>query len=212
MQQRRALSRGRVRRRLPREATPTDGNLTFVAAAGFAVFAAAVLGIVAAWRFRERVAAITVEILTPPIRVIGRLVPGRSLPDRAAIERHVERFGRALGRLAAAPPRRLAVLFALLASAHACSVAALWAAFVAVGFPVSPALLLAVIPTAVLAAVAPVPGGSAGIDVALIALVVSTAGVAAPAASAAVLLYRAVSDWFRLLAGGSVTAALVAFE
>ncbi|MGQ5514679.1 hypothetical protein [Halococcus saccharolyticus] len=48
-------------------------------------------------------------------------------------------------------------------------------------------------------------------SVALIALIVATTTIAAPEIGAAVVLYRAITHWFRTLVGGVVTAMLVGF-
>ena len=84
-------------------------------------------------------------------------------------------------------------------------------AFRAVGESVGLALVLAVVPTAVVAAIAPIPGGAGGTEVALIALLSLTTSVEAATIGAAVVLWRAVTHWLRTLAGGVVTAGLVAF-
>jgi uncharacterized protein (TIRG00374 family) len=153
-----------------------------------------------------------VTVLLRSAGAVERLVPRFEAPDRGAIEGRVERFWRSLRRFGNASPRQAVAVLALLTIAHVVDIAALWVAFRAVGDPVALALLVAVVPTAVVAAIAPVPGGAGGTEIALIALIVALTPLEAATVGAAVVLYRAGTHWLRTLIGGIVTAALVAFS
>ena len=150
-------------------------------------------GVGALWRYRSTATAVLVEGVLRSSRAIARYVPRFDAPDRSAIAGRVEHFWTSLGRLGAATPREAIAVLVLLAIAHAASIAALWVAFRAVGEPVGLALVLAVVPTAVVAAIAPIPGGAGGTEVALIALLSLTTSVEAATISAAVVLWRAVT-------------------
>lgn len=81
-------------------------------------------------------------------------------------------------------------------------VAALLVAFEALGYSVSPAVLLFVIPLANLAGAAPLPGGLGGIDAAFVTLLVPTTGISASAITAAVLIFRGAIYWMPVVIGG----------
>ncbi|AHG01496.1 hypothetical protein HALLA_03645 (plasmid) [Halostagnicola larsenii XH-48] len=81
-------------------------------------------------------------------------------------------------------------------------VAALLVAFEAIGYAVSPAVLLFVIPLANLAGAAPLPGGLGGIDAAFVTLLVPTTGIGASAITAAVLIFRGAIYWMPVVIGG----------
>nr|WP_267491385.1 lysylphosphatidylglycerol synthase domain-containing protein [Halapricum desulfuricans] len=55
----------------------------------------------------------------------------------------------------------------------------------------------------------PLPGGLGGVETAFILRVVSTTGIATTTATAAVVIYRGVTYWLRMLVGGGVAAVLV---
>mgnify|MGYP000353097465 CR=1 FL=1 len=69
--------------------------------------------------------------------------------------------------------------------------------------------MLVVLPVASIAGVFPLPGGLGGVETAFILLLVSTTGVATTTATAAVVIYRGVTYWLPMLAGGGVVAVLV---
>lgn len=81
-------------------------------------------------------------------------------------------------------------------------VAALLVAFEALGYSVSPAVLLFVIPLANLAGAAPLPGGLGGIDAAFVTLLVPTTGINASTITAAVLIFRGAIYWMPVVIGG----------
>lgn len=117
-----------------------------------------------------------------------------------------------LSRLRVASPQQVLTIAVLLAAAHVMNIGGLWIALQSAGAPVAFPVLLAVVPTAAVAAVAPIPSGAGGVSVAFIALLVAATTVGAPAIGAAVVLYRAITHWIRTLVGGVVTAMLVGFS
>jgi len=81
-------------------------------------------------------------------------------------------------------------------------VVALWASLGAVGEPVSFPVLMVVVPLTTVAAIAPLPGGTGGVEFALAGVLVAGPGVSAGGAAAAVLLYRLATYWLGLIAAG----------
>ena len=151
-------------------ATATAGTGTKAAGPDYGLLAATTAGLVllitsgvaALWRYRSTATAVLVEGVLRSSRAIARYVPRFDAPDRSAIAGRVERFWNSLDRLGAATPREATALFVLLAVGHAASIGALWVAFRAVGEPVGLALVLTVVPTAVVAAIGPILGGAGG--------------------------------------------------
>lgn len=192
--------------------TSVRRSVVVLAVVGIGVVVGSLFGIYTAWRYRESVVVATTSVLVSLSRAIGRVLPRVSPPEREAIERRVRRFGRTFYRLSHGTRGQLAAMVALMALAHGLSVVALWLSFVAFGYSISIGVVLAVIPAAVLAAVAPLPGGLGGVEVALVTLLTATTGVTAAVAGAAVVVYRAAAYWPRFLVGGVVAAALVSFS
>lgn len=189
----------------------TDADLGLVAVATVGFLALLGLGLAAVVRFRESVSAASTRVAVPLARAGGRVLPRLSPPPAAAVERRVDRFWASFDRLRGASRGEALAVTALLVFAHVSNIGALWLALASLGAPVAFVVLLAVVPAATVAAVAPVPSGAGGVAVALIALLVAATEVGAPTAGAAVVLYRAVTHWFRTLVGGIVAAALLGF-
>jgi uncharacterized membrane protein YbhN (UPF0104 family) len=64
------------------------------------------------------------------------------------------------------------------------------------------------VPIGAIAGVTPLPGGLGGLDAALIVLLTATTGIAAPIATAAVLIHRGASFWLVTLFGGGAAAVV----
>ncbi len=186
-----------------------DAGLMAVAAATVGLFLFVTAGVVALFRYRRPVTAVGVRVTAATADAVGRRLDGWSPPDRAAIEGRFDRFRTSLERVGDATPRQAVAVSALLGAAHVMNVGALWFALRSFDGPVAFAVLLAVVPAAAVAAIAPVPTGAGGVSIALVGLLVATTAVAGPTAGAAVVLYRSVTHWFRTLVGGVVTAALL---
>lgn len=183
------------------------GALGYADLAALAVVLAG--GVVIGWRYRVRLATWVVTALTPLVRAVWWVLPGRSPPDRSAVERRVERFVGALEQLVG-NPRRLSVVAVLSVVGQCCVSACLWFSLYAVGETAPVAVVLFIRPVARIGSIAPTPGGLAGFEVVLVGVLVAALGVGLPAATAAVLIYRAATYWFPLVLGGGVTASIVA--
>lgn len=131
----------------------------------------------------------------------------RSL-DPESIRRRSSGFNETVHDLARSPST---LLFAVVVSALGWVFALLALAFSlqAIGVMIAPALILLAVPAAGLAGIVPLPGGTGGIEAALIGFLVAIGGLPVPVAVAGTLLYRAVTFWFTLIASGISTATLL---
>ncbi|MFB6170776.1 MAG: YbhN family protein [Haloarculaceae archaeon] len=159
------------------------------------------------WRYRYRVEAGVVQVLTPVVRALGRLLPRRSPTDHDVIRRRIEGFFHAIERIT---NDRAALALALAYSglgwlALGCS---LWLSLYALGYATPFAAVLVVVPVGAIAGITPLPGGLGGVETVLIALLVPTTGVPAAAAGAAVLIHRAATYWLPTALGGGVAATI----
>ncbi|WP_372911744.1 YbhN family protein [Salinigranum sp.] len=184
------------------------GNLRTAALVVTGLSVVVALGLMAAWQSRYRLVGRIAAGLTPLARAGARVVPGVRPSSRAALERRGRRFIAAIDRLAA-DPRRLALVFGLSVAGHLAVASTLWVALAGLGFDVSVAVVLLVIPLAKLAGLAPTPGGFGSAETMLATLLLSTTTVDAPVAGAAVLLYRASAFWLPSLVGGLVAGWFV---
>jgi uncharacterized protein (TIRG00374 family) len=158
------------------------------------------------WRNRYAVERRVVSLLTPVIRGLGRLLPRRTPPDPAVIERRIEGFFHAIERVTG--DRRglaLALGFSLLGWLSLAG--SLWLSLYALGYQVPVAAVLVVVPVGAIAGITPLPGGLGGVETVLIALIVPTTGVTVAAATAAVLVHRTATYWLPTLVGGGAAAA-----
>ncbi|MFB6152574.1 MAG: YbhN family protein [Haloarculaceae archaeon] len=159
------------------------------------------------WRYRFELEAAVVRLLTPGIRAFGRVVPGRRPPTANTVERRIEGFFGAIERVATSRSTLVeAVGFSALG--WLCKCAALWLSLFAFGQVVPFAVVLLVVPMGALAGITPLPGGLGGIEAVLVALLVSTTGIPAGVASAAVLVHRGATYWAPTVVGGGVAFAL----
>ena len=158
-----------------------------------------------AWRYRRAIVEWAAGTLAA---VVGRLRSDRDA--RVDIEDEVrERASRFFDHVerVATSRERLATVLGLSLLGWLFQGAALVAAFAAIGHDVPVYVVLFAIPLGNLAGMAPLPGGLGGIEAAFVALLVPTTGIAAPAVTAAVLIYRGAIYWMPvLIGGGSVTA------
>lgn len=161
---------------------------------------------VAGWRRRRRVARLLAGVVTPLAGAVARVHPRADPPTRAAVAARVEGMFAAVEEVAAAP-RRVALAVGFAACGQFLTAACLWVALDAVGSPAPFALVLGVLPLASVGTLVPSPGGTAGVEAALVGLLVSLAGLALPLVSAAVILYRMATFWVPLPVCGVVAAA-----
>ncbi|HET7324645.1 MAG TPA: lysylphosphatidylglycerol synthase transmembrane domain-containing protein, partial [Halococcus sp.] len=189
--------------------TITFGRRLEYAAAAVIGFAVA-LPIVAylGWHNRYRVERRTVDTLTPLIQRLGEWIPRRSPPDRNVLERRIEGFFTAVERIAT-NPRGLALALAFSAAGWVGLATSLWFSLFALGYTVSPAVVLVAIPAAAMAGITPLPGGLGAVDLVLIALIVAVTGIPEAAAVAAVAIHRGATYVLPTVVGGGTAAMLV---
>jgi uncharacterized protein (TIRG00374 family) len=186
----------------------TFGRNLLAAVAAVVVLALAIpVAVYLGWRYRFELEAAVVRVLTPVIRTVGRLIPRRSPPESAVIERRIEGFFSAIDRVAASR-RTLLVAMGFSTLGWLGLSTSLWLSLYALGYQVPFAATMVVIPIGSIAGATPLPGGLGGIEAAFIALTVSTTGVSAAVASAAVVIHRAATFWLPTLLGGGTAAAL----
>ena len=159
------------------------------------------------WRYRFEVEAVVTRLFTPVIRALSRLVPGRSEPSPDVVGDRIEGFFAAIDRVAASRRTVGAAVGCSLSGWLALSVS-LWLSALALGYAVPFAAVLLVVPVGSIAGITPLPGGLGGIEAAFVVLLVSTTGIPAATASAAVVLHRGATYWLPTFVGGGTAAAL----
>ncbi|WP_323173646.1 lysylphosphatidylglycerol synthase transmembrane domain-containing protein [Natrialba sp. PRR66] len=185
-----------------------DRNLLLASFTVVALLTGFVLALTLGWRFRHRIEAMTLSVVLPMARCIGRTVPRVSAPTREDIKHRVDGFFASIERIAS--NRRLLILAGLFSCAGWLTLAiCLWISLVSIGVTVPFVAMLIVLPVASIAGIFPLPGGIGGVETAFIVLVVSTTGVATTAATAAVVIYRGATYWLPMLVGGSIAAVIV---
>lgn len=178
---------------------------------GVGLFLLGVGLLVGLWRFRDRMGGAAVSAVVAGFAALDRRLPW-AMPDRETVERHAETFVTAAERIVAGSPAQSVALLGLAATAHLLSVLALLLALAALDITVHLGLLFMVIPTAVLAAVAPVPGAGGGVEFALVGLLSATTDHPVAAISAAVLIYRGIGYGLRVGLGGLAAVVLALFR
>lgn len=182
-------------------------NVVF-AAVGVVVLVAVIVGAATlGWRYRERVEAGLVGVVHPVAAALGRAIPRRSPPTRAAIEGRIDGFLEAVGRVAG-DRRTLVTAMGFSALGWLALSTSLWLSLFALGHTVPFTATLFVVPVGSIAGVTPLPGGLGGLEAAFIALLIPTAGVSAAVAGAAVLIHRGATYWLPTLVGGGAAAVL----
>lgn len=174
------------------------------AATAVAIVAVVVTILVVGWRHRSGLVARAAGVAAAvSARVGSRFDPvrvERDVADRA------DRFFEHVGRIAT-DRRGLATVVGLSLTGWLFQVGSLFAALAAVGHTAPVSVLLFVIPLANLAGATPLPGGLGGIEAAFVALLVTTTGIAAADATAAVIVYRAGIYWLPVVVGGTTVMA-----
>ncbi|MFB6172284.1 MAG: YbhN family protein [Haloarculaceae archaeon] len=174
-----------------------------VGALGLAMPLAAYVG----WRHRYAVEATVVRLLTPVIRLAGRVLPRRAPPDPHVIERRIESFFAAVDRVARDRRALVAVVGFSLVGWLALA-GSLWLSLFSLGVVVPPPALLVVVPVASIAGFTPLPGGLGGVETVLVALLGTAAGVDPAVAVAAVFLHRGATYLLPTAVGGGVASAM----
>ena len=179
-----------------------------VAAAGAVVLVAVILtAATLGWRNKERVETTLIHVVTPIAGLIARVVPGREPPEKTDIERRIEGFFLAVGRVAR-NRRTLATAMGFSAVGWVALSTSLWLSLYALGHVVPFAATLFVVPVGSIAGATPLPGGLGGLEAAFIALLIPTAGVSASVATAAVLVHRGATYWLPTLFGGGAATVI----
>jgi uncharacterized protein (TIRG00374 family) len=180
-----------------------------VVAAGGAVALVTVILTIAAlgWRNQDRLESALIAVVTPLLALLARVVPGRSAPDRADVERRIDGFFIAVGRVAS-DRRTLVTALGFSALGWIALSTSLWLSLYSLGHSVPFAATLFVVPVGSIAGATPLPGGLGGLETAFIALLIPTAGVSASAATAAVLVHRGATYWLPTFVGGGAATVI----
>ena len=190
--------------------TFTLGRRIEIAAASVAVLAVLVPTLAyLGWRRRYEIETRVIELFTPFVRRMFRVIPRLSPPDPEDIRQRVEGFFRTIERVAT-NRRGLAVSLGFSGLGWLLLATSLWTSLFALGQQVPVGAVLFIVPVAAIAGVTPFPGGLGGVETVLVLLLVSTTGVGAATASAAVLIHRGATYWLPILVGGGSTALLEA--
>lgn len=185
--------------------TAVDDRLGTAVGSAVVLVGGVVAGIALVWRNRAAIVDRLPSVVAPWIDRIGR---GRydDTDLEADIADRMRRFFSDIERVGTSR-RRLFGVVGLSLLGWLGQVAALTAAFAAVGQSVPASVLVFVIPLANVAGATPLPGGLGGIEAAYVALLVPTAGVAPATATAAVLVFRGGTYWLPVVIGGLSTSA-----
>ncbi|WP_276259770.1 lysylphosphatidylglycerol synthase transmembrane domain-containing protein [Haloglomus litoreum] len=186
---------------------PIGGDVALVVGAVLGLSVALPLLGYALWRGRRSVGRYGGRGLVVLGRTAGSVVPGRLRPSPATVRQRVERVRTAVGRLAR-NPGPLALAFGCSLFGWVFFVGSFWLSLLAVGSPVSFAVVLLVVPTSMLAVVLPSPGGLGGVEAMLVFLTVSFSGIDPASALAAALVHRVATHLLPILIGGTATAVL----
>jgi uncharacterized protein (TIRG00374 family) len=184
------------------------GRNLLIAAVAVAILVVALpVAVYLGWRYRYELEAAVVRLLTPVLRAVGRVLPHRSPPSANVIETRIETFFTAIDRVAGS---RLTLLEALGFSALGWLLlcVSLWLSTYALGWAVPFSAVLLVVPMGKVAGITPLPGGLGSIEAILVAMLVSTTGIPAGVAGAAVLVHRAATYWLPVVVGGGTAFAL----
>lgn len=174
-------------------------------AVGALALAVPVLAVVG-WRYRYRIERAAIGAVTPVIRLLGRVLPGRAPPARSAIRSRVEGFFHALERVTG-DRRRLALALGFSTAGWLCLSTSLWLSLAALDHAVAFPVVLVVVPVGAIAGITPLPGGLGGVETVIIALLVAL-GVPAGAAAAAVVVHRIGTYLLPTAVGGGVAGVL----
>ncbi|MFB6235811.1 MAG: YbhN family protein [Halopenitus sp.] len=185
-----------------------DDDLLTVVVAAAAVAFLVLLAARPVWQRRSSVAGGIADLITSPFQTVARVIPRFSPPTRADVVQRIEGFLRAVERVGT-DPRRLALALTFSIAGWSMQAIGLWVAFAAVGASIPFALALIGVTLTPLAGATPMPGGTGGIEAALIALFVAAPiGVGTPTIAAAIAIYRVVNYWLPTLSGGAVALAV----
>ncbi|NHN46798.1 flippase-like domain-containing protein [Halostella sp. JP-L12] len=158
------------------------------------------------WEHRYRVERGAVRVVTPFVRWITKLIPRKSPPTAADLERRIEGFFGTIERVGS-DRRTLAFALGFSALGWFAQMCALWLSLYALGFTVSFGAVMVAVPLGSVAGVTPLPGGLGGVEAVLAALLVPTTGIGLSTASAAVVIHRASTYWLSTVLGAGAASA-----
>jgi hypothetical protein len=164
-------------------------------------------GIYLLWRYRSRLNLTVARLATPVLRRIAAVVPGIESPDPMHIRERIANFYGAIGRVSTGGGD-LAIALAFSALGWLFLSVALWLSLWALGYTVSPPIVLIIVPVSTIASVAPLPGGAGGVEAVTVLLLVPTTGVSPATAGAAAIVYRVATYWLSTVLGGIAVAWL----
>lgn len=156
-----------------------------------------------AWRYRERVRGGVLRVVRPVTRITSRIsVDG--------VARRIDELYESFGRIAQ-DRRSLVVAVAFAYAGWVFFALPLYFAGKTLAIPgIDPLLVLFVVPASTLAGLTPSPGGTGGVELALVALLVALTPVSNAVALSIALVYRVMSYWFALVVGGLAAVGVVA--
>ncbi|WP_440771357.1 lysylphosphatidylglycerol synthase transmembrane domain-containing protein [Natronorubrum sp. DTA28] len=166
----------------------------------FAVFVLFVGAIVYGWRHRRRAVSGAAALLGGISSRMSAILPGVHAVSPENLERRLERFVEEVEQVTA-DRHNLKRGLAYSTGGWMLLSSALWFTLYAVGYAVPPEVVLFLVPLGAITNVLPLPGGLGSVESVFVLLLVTTAGVPAPEATAATLLYRAATYWLPLLFG-----------
>ncbi len=162
---------------------------------------------VTAWRHRDAVRAGIARVVTPPARLLARIVPRVSAPTREGVEERIGKFFAGLGSVAT-DRRRVTAALALSGSGWLVQAVGLWVALRAVGVTVPPYVPLFVVPLGTVAGALPTPGGLGGTETVQVVLLTATTAAAESAITAAVLIFS-VGGFLLTTSVGAASATVI---
>ncbi|MFC4552164.1 MULTISPECIES: lysylphosphatidylglycerol synthase transmembrane domain-containing protein [Halorussus] len=172
-------------------------------AQGLAVMAFGVPALVyVGWRRRKGVEKVVLSVVRPVTNYTDRITV-------AGARRRIEEFYRSLERIAEEPRSLLhALVFSYIGWVFFAM--PLYFSGLALDLPITLVLVLFIVPASTLAGLTPLPGGMAGVEAALVILLVALAPIPKGPALAATILYRFASYFFVLGVGGLATFWVIA--
>jgi len=156
----------------------------------------------AGWRWREVVEDGVLALVAPLSRHTQRVTV-------EGVRRRIDGFYRSLETIAR-EPRQLVYALVFSYVGWVFFALPLYFAGRTLGLPISPLLVLFIVPASTLAGLVPLPGGLGGVEVALVVLLLALTPIAGSGATAIALVYRLASYWFALGIGGFATLYVVA--
>jgi uncharacterized protein (TIRG00374 family) len=148
-------------------------------------------------------------VTTLLLRLLG---PVFERTDRFSIDGvrdRIDRFYESL-ELIAAEPRELAYALVFSYAGWLFFALPLYLAALTLGLRIEPLLVLFIVPASTIAGFVPTPGGLAGVEAALVVLLVALAPLNGGEAFAVATVYRVASYWFALVVGGAATLYVIA--